>query len=423
MRSSITKTLRLMAGFMREAGGSMALSVAFGFPLLLACIGAAIDLGTFSHIQTQLQSAADVAALASVKELDIAGRTDAQIASAARSQVGANIDTSNLARMGSEPVSAAEIDRPNHAVEVSVEMAWRPFFMHFLSAQVTPVRVKARAGTMGRRLVCVLGLSNASPAGVHVKNDGNVTANNCDIYSNTNKPAGLIVADSAKVKADMICVTGGYVGGAGATPKPLTDCPPFPDPLASRSPPSVGACDQNNLVIKDEVRVLSPGVYCGGIKITGKSQVTLSPGVYIMSDGALGAAGTASLKGEDVGVYLTGKSSILDFDSNTTISLAAPTSGPLAGILFFEDRNAPQHRTHRIKSNNARLLLGTIYLPRGTLRIEGGAQVAGDSAYTAIIADNLELREGPALVLNGGFEDSAVPVPEGLVAGRPMLTR
>jgi Putative Flp pilus-assembly TadE/G-like len=396
---------------------------AFLAPILIMCAGLSIDMVVLSQIQGELQSATDVAAIAGVKEMEVAGRTSGQIEGVVKNSLQVNLGESGLLKRSGQPATTIAVSRPDHAVDVQLELAWRPFFMHFVSEGVTPVRTKARAQSMGRRLVCVLGLSGASPAGVHIKNNGNVTARDCDVYSNTNKPAGLIVDDSAKVKAALICVVGGYAGGAGASPTPLTDCPVFPDPLASRSPPVVGGCDYNDLLIKDEIKTLDPGVYCGGIKISGTSKVSLNPGTYIIADGRLEVTGSGTLEGESAGFYLTGSSATIDFDAGSTISLKAPKSGPLAGILFFEDRGAPSHRTHRIRSNDARMLLGTIYLSRGKLLIEGGAQVAGDSAYTAIIVDNLELREGPELVLNGGYGDTDVPVPEGLIAGRPVLTQ
>ena len=95
----------------------------------------------------------------------------------------------------------------------------------------------------------------------------------------------------------------------------------------------------------------------------------------------------------------------------------------MAGLLIFEDRTASKTEKHEITSDNARLLLGTIYLPNGTLKIDSDAPVADKSAYTAIIARAIELQEGPTLYLNSDYEATDVPVPEGLVKDRVMLTR
>jgi hypothetical protein len=117
--------------------------------------------------------------------------------------------------------------------------------------------------------------------------------------------------------------------------------------------------------IRNRDRTLNPGVYCGGLMIMGNSRVRLNPGVYIVQNGLFKVGNRATLIGENVGFYLTGTDTLMFFDRGSTIDLTAPKSGPLAGILFFEDSSAPPLRIHRIASNNARNLLGTIYLPVG----------------------------------------------------------
>jgi hypothetical protein len=71
-------------------------------------------------------------------------------------------------------------------------------------------------------------------------------------------------------------------------------------------------------------------------------------------------------------------------------------------------------REHRIATLQTRELTGTIYLSRGRLLIDPKAKVGEKSAYTAIIAHTLELRDGPELILNANYGTSAVPVPNGL---------
>jgi Flp pilus assembly protein TadG len=406
-----------------DACGTLAVIVALAAPVLIACAGVAIDTVMLARIEGQLQSTADTAALAAVKELDLAGASEQQIKSVATTFVDGNLSGTAIVTDGSPPSQQVTVLRKDYAVEVRLEKAWRPFFMHFVSANVTPVRVKARAQSIGRRLTCVLGLSKLVPAGVHLHANSSIKANNCDVYSNTDLPAGLIISDSAKVKASMICVAGGYVGGAAATPRPITDCPPFEDPLAGRKPPSIGGCDHLATVILNQTRTLNPGVYCGGLAVLGTSKVKLNPGIYIIRDGLFKVGDFASLTGENTGFFLAGLATMMQLDPGATISLSAPKSGALAGILFFEDPKSPLLRVHRIGSNNARVLLGTIYLPRGILLIDADAPVADNSSYTAIIANSVQLEKGPTLVLNGNFDATDVPVPPGLISSRAVLTQ
>lgn len=318
---------------------------------------------------------------------------------------------------------SVEVMHEKKAVEVALALTWQPFFLHFLSGEVTPVRVEARAHSLASRLACVVGLSPILPPGVQLWSNASLKANGCDVYSNTELPTGLVVGDNATLQAELICVSGGYVAASprSVQPQPTTDCPAFEDPLADRQPPMVGGCDHIATIILSQNRTLNPGVYCGGLTIAGNSRVKLNPGVYIIRDGLFKVADSATLVGENTGFFLTGLETVMYFDSGSTIDLTAPKDGPLAGVLFYEDPKSPPLRVHRIGSNKARNLLGTIYLPVGILLVDSNAPVADRSDYTAIVVRSLELREGPNLVLNSDYENSDVPVPEGLIIGSPVL--
>ena len=83
----------------------------------------------------------------------------------------------------------------------------------------------------------------------------------------------------------------------------------------------------------------------------------------------------------------------------------------------------PEVRLHKIASNNARNLLGTLYLSRSILLINADAPVADSSAYTAIVTGRLWLQKGPILTLNSDYTKTTVPVPGGLIGTKPVLTQ
>jgi hypothetical protein len=79
-------------------------------------------------------------------------------------------------------------------------------------------------------------------------------------------------------------------------------------------------------------------------------------------------------------------------------------------------------REYRIISDDARLLLGTIYLPSGRLIIDSKKPVADRSAYTVIIARRVELYEGPNLYLNTDYAATDIPLPKGIGPGRGQVS-
>jgi hypothetical protein len=230
---------------------------------------------------------------------------------------------------------------------------------------------------------------------------------------------------AAVLTATLICTAGGKVGGKiNFTPDPLTDCPILPDPLAARPPPAVDGCSTINKVVSGQTVTLNPGTYCNGLQITGGAQVTLAPGVYVIKDGPLTVDAGSSFQGTNVGFYLTGDAATLLFANDTTINLTAPKDGALSGMLLFEDRLAPALRSHKILSDNARTLLGTIYVPQGRLIVDANQPVADKSAYTIIVTRRMELYAGPNLVMNTDYGSTDIPVPKGVGIGDSVaLTR
>jgi Flp pilus assembly protein TadG len=411
---------RAIRRFRRHATGTIAVIFALAAPAILAVAGVAVDFLFYSVVRTHLQTAADSAATAGAREFSVAGVKDSQVEALVQAFLKNGIDERN------GPASfEIKIDRKKSTVAVSVKQDWTPFFAHFLDSGITPVHVGATAALAGTTNVCVLTLDPVRGAALHLDMIARLEANDCATYSDSTNIRGIQVDALATVEADLICSAGGVLGLlTKMTPAPTTDCPVLPDPLEKRQPPAAGSCDHNKLVIKNAAKTLHPGTYCGGIAITGKSNVRFSPGIYVIKDGPFTVANKSAIDGTDVGFYLTGDKAMIDFSGNTTISLSGAEKGTMAGLLFFEDRGAKLDRVHRIKSANAHELTGTIYLPRGKLFIDPNTPVAADSAYTAIVARQLELTQGPTLVLNSDYGATSVPVPDGIkVTGTVVLTR
>jgi len=118
--------------------------------------------------------------------------------------------------------------------------------------------------------------------------------------------------------------------------------------------------------------------------------------------------------------------------ANATAAVLRQT---LAGILIFDDPSgagAPAQkpksgrggggrsnktgakRQHQILSDNARNLLGTIYMPQGEIIVDATKPIADKSAYTVLVVKQLHLYSGPNLILNTDYSATEVPVPMGV---------
>ena len=404
----------------RETHGGLVVAFAMSLPVVIGSLGLASDYAMLIKVRGDLQEAADAAAVAGAREISVAKQNTEQVVSAAQAfasfALTGDSGATSKTLAGSDLSVEVNIIDDFSAVKVDIARNWTPFFAHFIAAGITPVTVSATARFVGSNNICVLGLSTTGSA-VYLDKDSRLTGNGCGVYSDSADKRGFKVDQGVKLVASLNCVTGGaeISGSANVSPKILTDCPAITDPLSNRQPPTAGSCDFNKLVVKDETRNLSPGVYCGGLVIDGKAVVTASPGIYVIKDGELKVAGESSFSGEGVSFFITGsKPAPLYFAPKSHISLSAPADSAMAGLLFYEDRKLSQRMKHRISSDDARKLVGTIYLPVGDLVIDAKNPVADQSAYTAIVVNKLELDMGPNLILNSDYQSSNVPVPEGI---------
>lgn len=299
------------------------------------------------------------------------------------------------------------------------------------------IAVEATAELVGMTgNICLIGLAGDAMRTIELNNKSRITAQACAIYSNSSDVKSMRIHTNAAVVYEDIFLTGGFEGRVpDGMNEPITDSPPIDDPLASRPPPGFDPddCDHTDLVVTTD-QELSGGVYCGGLTVDGGT-ADLFSGTYIIKDGPLRVQGGGTLDGDYVGFYLTGDGAKIDFAADSHISLSAPKSGDMTGLLVYADAGPPSGSVvgeddddededgkkgkklkggHVISSDDARRLVGTLYLPDDKLVIDGNAPVAELSEYTVVIAKAFELHNGPNLVIKTDYHLSDIPVPEGV---------
>ena len=455
-----------MSSFGGDRQGNVALMFAILAPLLFGIMGGSVDYARLLYRRSELQAAVDAGVLAGGNMLKLAGIDSDSVKGATEQSV-------RNASKSSSPQSLnvrVDILSGNSGVFARAEEEVPLTFGGLFGIRSSRVAAEAQANVVGRMRLCMLTLDGGAPGAFHLKYDAKVTATNCTLYSNSTHGQGMLGELNAQAYGETICTAGGF-SSARATfvPNPQTGCPVIGDPLRGRvAIKDNGECKylpypygryasgqvrtRNTIGGSNEV-TLEPGVYCNGLLVHDHATVKLKPGIYIFRNGPLTVIGHATFGGENVGLYFNGSKGGVLFDVNTTISLAAPTSGPMAGILMSEDPQlsgavdpaaalgsqssgpvsltppplgaSQPMRTYRIISNNARTMLGTIYLPAGRLVIDAERAVADQSAYTVVVAQQVNLYKGPNLVLNAHYDKTSVPVPPGVGprGGKIVLTK
>lgn len=413
-RKFLTRLSRLARAFARARAGNMALVFAGAAPVLLGCGALALDFSNAFSARSSLQAAADAAALAATRELQLRSTSETTVRSIVEEYVRQHIDSdvriTTLASVILPNREGVRVDLSAHTPSIMGQLINPDGF----SPSVTSIARLSSGAPL-----CALALEERQQDAIHLVNQARVLAPNCAVVSNSTSERGIATDNNSELVATQICSAGGAAGMASNfTPQPVEDCPPIEDPLASRPEPNAGGCTRTLTLQVLGSQRLRPGVYCGGITVLPGATARLDPGIYVIKNGPLMVMGNGTLTGQNTGFYFVGDLSVMNFAQGSNINLTAPKDGPMAGFLFFANRvlltGNLNLRHFVINSDNARNLLGTIYLRDGVLDVDANRPIADRSAYTVIVARRISVRSGPDLVLNTNYEGTDVPVPEGV---------
>jgi hypothetical protein len=280
----------------------------------------------------------------------------------------------------------------------------------------------------------LLTLGNACNQGIALSGSGTVTASgSIQVNAGASTPPGTACTSAMSLGGggqSTITSTNGTitsVGGVsgnmtGYTPDPKTGVgavvDPYWDPSNPLNPNNVlppcfagaatpGACQGNTIntvqggntgngnqstVQATSGTVLHPGIYYGGIRITGTG-VTMQPGIYIMAGGGFSVGtGNTGVTGSGVVIYNTsdpGSTSPTagSFDNtqgNSEVSLSAyapnNTNDPwygLTGFVVFQDRNLNPQPALFLQggTTSARVLDGIVYAPGASITFQGNQDI------------------------------------------------
>ncbi len=223
------------------------------------------------------------------------------------------------------------------------------------------------------------------------------------VFVDSSSSTALSASGNAQIKASVIDVTGKVQksGNASFSPAPATGAAMVSDPLLGLTAPTYSGTPVSESLSGNSKATINPGLY-SQITVSGNASLTLTPGIYVIAGGGLSVSGnasvavsgpTSSLTGTGVMIYNTksgtGTYGSVTLSGNGAISLTAPSTGPYAGILIFQDRANPKALT--FSGNAMQGITGTIYAPAAQLAESGNAQIGSTSNPVSIIVDTLTI--------------------------------
>lgn len=375
--------------------------------VLLGFAGLGIDMGVMRYDRRIQQTAADAAAIAGASDLAPYSGVSAaaQAALATNGFPGASTLLTNQAcptsvtgltvTVNNPPQSGPHTNDTNY-VEVCVAQLQSLFFMKVLGFNNATVSARAVAGK-GASGACLYTLdpNTVGIEGININGNATLNAPNCGIIDNGNFDTK---GGAYSVTASTVSVSGVETGkdNVTCTSQP-TDCPAAGAPAASDpftllTPPAVGtpgAFNSANIV---------PGTY-SSISFSGNGTYTFPSGIYVLDGGSFTCNGTPTIQGTGVMFYFT-NGATYNCAGNDTVNFSAPTSGPYAGILFYQD---PACNTSScgptIGGNVGSSFQGALYFPKSQVTFYGNAGTSFTVAL--VVAGSVALSGNPNVTLTG----------------------
>ena len=363
--------------------------VAFSLIGLIGCVAIVIDGGLLIHTQRYVQSTADVAALSGAENLyynyvAYQGKDHANAALNAAKQVAADngfTDGNGCTVEVNIPPKNGLFVGQNGYIEVIITYQQPRGFSNIFGTGAIPV--KARAVALGAWVpanVGILMLDPTSSGSLTDNGGGTVNVSGVPVIVDSNSPTAMVTVGGGNITAPTFDVTGipGYSGsgfngtmnsGATPTPDPLRYIPE-PDPTGA----PVQATKNNGYHISGGNKTIQPGVYSGGITVTGQASLTMQPGIYYMEGGGFSFSAGGNLTATGV-MIVNMPSSNTDNVSiagspGASINISPMTTGPYAGISVWQTRTATN--TVSITGNGSSTISGTFYAQHGTMKVTGG---------------------------------------------------
>jgi hypothetical protein len=343
------------------------------------------------------QGAADSAALAAAGNLfanwrsnagqDPAGAAANDALAAAAANGFSNDGVNSNVTVNIPPLSGDHVGQAGY-VEVIVQQFQQRAFSSIWSSNA--VSVQARAVARGMWVPHNIGILVLDPAssGSLTSNGGSSVTTNAKIIVDSNSPSATTVVGGGVLttpELDVTGVPGTSTSGGGTINGTVQDGQiPTPDPLAYLPEP-----DPTNMTVQSKKTVklqnqgslsLQPGVYQGGINVTG-GNLTLAPGIYYMDGGGFGFSGTGSLNAPGVMIVNAPQSNsdTVSITGTGTINLSPMTTGLYQGISLWQTRASTNTLT--VSGGGAGSVTGTFYAQHGTLKVSGGGGSSVGSQY------------------------------------------
>ncbi len=386
----------------RGERGAVAIMIALTAVVLLGMVSLGVEVTAVLMKHQQMQSAADAAAVAGAVALAASSPSGYEMEARAVAGQDGFVDGVNAmtVTVKSPPVVSRTWAGNAAAVEVVISQPQILPIAAIIYHGDWSVSARGVASVGNSASSCVLSLDPST--GVVITGGVLVNLNQCGLASNATGASALSVSGGATLNAGSVTVSGAtsvYGGAHLNAPVIKQNQPATTDPYAGVAVPPWSGCTKGSAghpyTPGYKGSSMSPGVYCGGLTLDGGGTNTMSPGVYFINGGVFQIGNGASLTGTGVTIVLTGSGNnyaTVAINGGSPVNLTAPTTGPTAGLVFFEDPKAPSGKTDTISNGATVTVVGAMYFPTRTVSYGGGTKTG--SPCTQLVAWRVTFTNG-----------------------------
>lgn len=425
--------------------GAVAPTTVLCVALLVGMTALVIDGGTLMEARRHIQAAADSAALAGASDLytnytinqgiDVSGTAKSSALTAASVNGFSNDGVQSIVTVNTSPQmyqggpNAGKLIPPGY-IEVLVQYNAPPLFSTVFGAGVSPIRARAvgrgrctplnNNGLFALNLTFSDALKVTGLGGLAVKGGIQVNSNNAQAVN----VSALLGLSATQLTLNVSAVANGLLNSLlslllGSVPSVGT-CLPVPDPLRHLTPPDpvqLGLITRGtNLSINSGIVNLYPGIYNGGIKVSGFAVVILhantdgTPGIYYLNgQNGLQISNWATVTtavGETAGIMIynnwSDPSDAINVGANGAVNIIPPASGPYRGLSIFQKRGSLSSLgpTVTVTGSGAIKAEGTIYAAHAAVSLSGSSLL--NTTGGQIIADTISVTGSAKINIDPG---------------------
>ena len=387
-----------------DRSGASAVIVGLAITVLLGLAGLGTEGASWYVSKRTMQGAADAAAYGAALAGTVNYVTEAKAIAASHGFVD---QTAGVSVAVNNPPLSGNYTNNSSAVEVVIQQPQARLLSNFYLANDPTIATRAVV-LRGVGPDCVLALNGTASADAFVNGTTDVNLIKCGLAVNSNSASALDIVGSAQINADSASVVGGISGNGTLTTVngTFTGAAAVPDPYANVQIPDYQSLPCTALPVNGQTidaSQVAGGIvrFCASLSLTGHETITLENGIFILDGGSL-SVNNSTLNLINATIVLTSSNGsnygTVSIHGGATINATAPTTGPMAGIAFYQDRNAPAGTNNDFSGGTTQNIQGAIYFPSEIVDFAGGTQTG--SGCLQIVAGEVDFKGNANLESN-----------------------